>query len=262
MNEKEIKICGYDAIYTEIGNESNTVMCLIKTSNGNVHWYKSVDQTDHKPTNQITKIIGHVKGNETKDFLKEKHIMVTLKEAMDWVEKRLPEKTKPKNEQPIEEDKKQPQETAQEPQEPNKEEIKEEHKQEKVPEDTGTQKIEDKKNIRNPDGTIKKGHSLNPAGRPKGAKNKFLTETLLTELGREYGRVKRPDGTTEIVTQFQQMIREAIRGAIKGDVRYYNSIFDRVEGKPKEDLTINRPEHRDLGDDERDELDEMLGLKK
>lgn len=242
MTEKTIKICGYDATYEEIENK-----CYIKTKKGHVAWEKTPDQVDHKPTNSVTGIIARnlIPGVE-RSFLKETHIMVALKKAIDWIEKGPDEET------PKEELKTSP-EPTQEVTEPAKEDTKEKEEPILIG--------EKKENDRNPDGTFKKGTVPNPAGRPKGAKSKFLTETLLKELRKEYGKVQKADGTVEVITHFEQMVREAIKHAIKGDVKYYNSIFDRVEGKPREDITIHKPEHRDLDPDEREELDEQLGIK-
>lgn len=233
-----LKICGYS-----IDHSKNEKQTILTTDKGFVTWETPVTQIDHKPTNEVVTITG-VKNNGTqKTFLKETNIMVTLKKAMDWVEKG-----------PDEETLKEELKTSPEPTQDVTEPIKEETKQETIPENTGN----NQEDIRNPDGTIKKGHSLNPAGKPKGARSKFLTETLLKELRKEYGKVQKDDGTVEVITNFQQMIREAIKHAMKGDVKYYNSIFDRVEGKPKEEKELKIVDLRELQDEEREELDELI----
>ncbi len=76
---------------------------------------------------------------------------------------------------------------------------------------------------RNPDGTIKSG-SLNPAGRPKGAKN--LT-TLLVEALK--GTTK--NGKTWEQNLIEQVINQAV---VKGDMRAIEHIWDRTEGKPEQ----------------------------
>ncbi len=229
MKQQSIKICGYDATYEEIENK-----CYIATKQGYITWEKTPDQVDHKPTNSLTGITAKnlISGVE-RTFLKENHIMITLKKAMDWVEKGPDEEI-------VKEELKTSPEPIQEVTEPVKEETKEETK----PENTGG----NQEDIRNPDGTIKKGHSLNPAGKPKGVKH---FSTLFKEAIKNIaeGQTKSDD----II-----IVEKIISKAKEGDLKASEMVIEQVDGKATQELSIIQ--HRTLTDEERAELDKQLGV--
>lgn len=93
--------------------------------------------------------------------------------------------------------------------------------EEKKPENTGTKE----ESIRNPDGTIKKGHTLNPAGRPKGARS---LSTILKEYLINTSR-KTADGDT--VTLAEGVMRKLVDNALRGKEKSIEILLERVDGK-------------------------------
>lgn len=93
-----------------------------------------------------------------------------------------------------------------------------------------------KEEIRNPDGTIKAGHTLNPNGRPKG------TRDFYTDFKEAIQRIK-DKNSGEALTE-QDIIKIGLEKMLKGDARFeglYKDLLDRVYGKPmqKTDITTN-----------------------
>jgi len=85
----------------------------------------------------------------------------------------------------------------------------------------------------------KKGEIRNPNGRPKGIPN---TKTRLKRLLELEQSIKNPvTGKDEMFTVAEQMDLAMISKARKGDVRAYNALIDRLEGKAQSsvDLTSN-----------------------
>jgi hypothetical protein len=81
---------------------------------------------------------------------------------------------------------------------------------------------------------FKEGESGNPNGRPKGTKN---LSTILKAMLEEDVEVV-IDGKKER-RQFQEVIiRKLLKKANDGDIRAINEIFDRVEGKAKQELNV------------------------
>ena len=75
--------------------------------------------------------------------------------------------------------------------------------------------------------------SPNPSGRPKGSRN---LSTILREMLEEEIEVV-IDGQKER-RQFQEVIiRKLLKKANDGDMRAIQEIYDRVEGKPKQEIT-------------------------
>lgn len=238
-----IKICGYEATYRE---ESG--ICELQTHKGYVRWEKQADQVDHKPTQSLSKIEAH-KGDTTKTFPKETHIMITLKKAMDWVQNSSKEQT------PKQEETKAP-EATQEVTEPIKEEVIQKDDQIK----TSGNKDTDVKRDSN-GRLIPGGKSLNPSGRPKGSYRKPLTELLKKGLGEEVEVIDPLTGQTVRITYGELMVRQMVKKAAVGvDSYQLQHVYDRIEGRPKEDVTIHNTETRELTIEERAELDAKLGL--
>jgi hypothetical protein len=78
----------------------------------------------------------------------------------------------------------------------------------------------------------KKGQSGNPNGRPKG------TENSKTRLMRLFSLVQSKTnpvtGAKEEFSVLEQMDMALVAKALKGDVRAYNELMDRFEGKPEQ----------------------------
>jgi hypothetical protein len=81
---------------------------------------------------------------------------------------------------------------------------------------------------------FKEGESGNPAGRPKGSRN---LSTILKEMLTEEIEVKNEDGTVEKKQLQDVIVRKLITQATnKGNLRAIQEIFDRVEGKAKQEI--------------------------
>lgn len=98
--------------------------------------------------------------------------------------------------------------------------------------------------IRNADGTFKKGVSGNPSGRTKGTKQ-AISNSLLEELQ------EKDDGKTNL----ELIIRKLVSKAKSGDLKAIEIIIDRIEGKAKEyvELTQTIVEIEDMDDDKSSE---------
>ena len=68
---------------------------------------------------------------------------------------------------------------------------------------------------------FKPGQSGNPLGRPKGT---GLTDRLRTILARDDGRAA------------QALVEVAVREALKGDFRFWDRIYDRMDGPVKQQI--------------------------
>lgn len=99
--------------------------------------------------------------------------------------------------------------------------------EEKKPEDRG-----DKEDIRNPDGTIKKGHTLNPAGRPKGARS-------MTTILREYlMNTTRKTAEGHEVTIAEGVMRKLADNALRGKERSIEMLLERIDGKVESNINF------------------------
>jgi hypothetical protein len=79
---------------------------------------------------------------------------------------------------------------------------------------------------------FQKGQSGNPAGKPKGAKNfKTIFEKAVRKIAKERG-VKKCDIEIDLVIR-------AIAEARGGNYKYYNDIFNRVYGMPKQTFGLD-----------------------
>ncbi len=76
---------------------------------------------------------------------------------------------------------------------------------------------------------FKEGQSGNPAGRPKGSRN---LSTILRELLDE--EIELSDGEKKKYKEV--IIRKLITKANDGDLRAITEIFDRVDGKPTQEI--------------------------
>ncbi len=82
---------------------------------------------------------------------------------------------------------------------------------------------------------FQEGQSGNPKGRPKGARSMttILREMLETEIETDV------DGE-KVKMQFQDaIIRKLLQKASKGEIKAITEIFDRIEGKAKQELSMN-----------------------
>jgi len=84
-------------------------------------------------------------------------------------------------------------------------------------------------------GQFKEGQSGNPSGRPKGVRN---LSTILKEMLEEEIEVN-IDGVKSR-KQFQEVIiRKLLKKANDGEIRAITEIFDRVEGKAKQEVKFD-----------------------
>jgi len=81
-----------------------------------------------------------------------------------------------------------------------------------------------------------KGVSGNPAGKPKGVEH---SKTRLLRLLQLVTKVRNPvTGEDEEFTIAEQLDMKIIAKAMKSDIRAYQEILDRLEGKPKQTTDI------------------------
>ena len=82
-----------------------------------------------------------------------------------------------------------------------------------------------------------KGVSGNPAGKPKGVEH---SKTRLLRLLQLVTKVRNPvTGEDEEFTIAEQLDMKIIAKAMKSDLRAYQEILDRLEGKSKQTTDIN-----------------------
>lgn len=80
------------------------------------------------------------------------------------------------------------------------------------------------------------GVSGNPAGKPKGTKH---FATMFMEVLKEEIMLKDPKSGKHVKMSMSRAMTEAmVRKAIRGDVSAFNSVADRVDGRPKQDFDI------------------------
>jgi len=87
----------------------------------------------------------------------------------------------------------------------------------------------------------KKGQSGNPAGRPKGSKNR---STIVKEILQQLVKGENPrNGKDEWLSNEYRMTAAVLLKAIeKGDVNAYNSLMDSAYGKNKDTVDLNTSE--------------------
>ena len=85
---------------------------------------------------------------------------------------------------------------------------------------------------------FKKGESGNPKGRPKGVPN---SKTRLLRLLEITQNVKNPiTGEVEDFSIAERMDLAILNKALKGDIRAYQELMDRLEGKSRQTTDINQ----------------------
>jgi hypothetical protein len=86
---------------------------------------------------------------------------------------------------------------------------------------------------------MKPGETLNPAGRPKGSKN---LSTILRKMLEEEIEITNEEGKKEKKKLQDVLVRKLIKQAVsKENLKAIQEIFDRVEGKPQQGITIENP---------------------
>lgn len=83
---------------------------------------------------------------------------------------------------------------------------------------------------------FKKGQSGNPAGKPKGAKHSRTR--LLRLLALEQTKRNPVTGQDEEFSVLEQLDMAQIAKALKGDIRSYNALLDRLEGGVNQKLDV------------------------
>jgi len=85
---------------------------------------------------------------------------------------------------------------------------------------------------RNPDGTIKAGSVLNPKGRGQGVPN------FSTKFYKAISKIADQNSMTADEIE-EQLLLVGYKKAKDGDYRFYQDIFDRVYGKPKQSTEVD-----------------------
>ena len=86
----------------------------------------------------------------------------------------------------------------------------------------------------------KKGQSGNPAGRPKGSKNR---STIIKEILSLMVQVKDHNGDEVWQSNEYRMVQAMVNKAIeKGDVAAFNALYDNLYGKLKDTVDMNTTE--------------------
>ena len=86
-------------------------------------------------------------------------------------------------------------------------------------------------------GQFKKGVSGNPAGKPKGVEH---SKTRLLRLLQLVTKVRNPvTGEDEEFTIAEQLDMQIIAKARKGDLKAYEILLDRLEGRAKQTTDLN-----------------------
>lgn len=85
---------------------------------------------------------------------------------------------------------------------------------------------------------FKPGESGNPAGKPKGA---LSAKTIIKKWLEAKDKFKNPiTGEDELLSQYDIIAIQQIAKARKGDTKAFDSVLDRVEGKPKQEIDVNQ----------------------
>ncbi len=92
------------------------------------------------------------------------------------------------------------------------------------------------KGNRNNKGQITKGMVLNPKGKPKGTRH---FQTIIRDALKKKYPMKQPDGTIVMVNADLAMVEAMIMAAVKkGDVRAFEAVTDRHDGKPHQSMEV------------------------
>tara|TARA_R100000353_G_scaffold13829_1_gene13858 strand:+ start:69 stop:410 length:342 start_codon:yes stop_codon:yes gene_type:complete len=87
---------------------------------------------------------------------------------------------------------------------------------------------------------FEKGKSGNPAGRPKGSKNR---STIIKEILNLMVQVKDHNGDEVWQSNEYRMVQAMVNKAIeKGDVAAFNALYDNLYGKLKDTVDMNTTE--------------------
>lgn len=93
---------------------------------------------------------------------------------------------------------------------------------------------------RNPDGTIKKGFSLNPAGRKKGSvSGSTVLRKILLEADLDEKPVYDTQGNLKHRSSLETVVRKLTALAKAGDMSAIKEVFDRLDGKARQSVQID-----------------------
>lgn len=101
-----------------------------------------------------------------------------------------------------------------------------------------TQPIQRVKSLKSGGMVFAPGVSGNPAGKPKGTKHfaTLLMEQLKIMAKDKHGQPVLIDGKKANLGEL--MTQAMIRQAVRGNVHAFDSVADRIDGKPKQDMEI------------------------
>lgn len=93
---------------------------------------------------------------------------------------------------------------------------------------------------RNPDGTIMKGYSLNPKGKPKGAISfASVLRKIALEQDKDAPVEYNPDGSIKKRTSLEIVTRKLIELAKAGDMQAIKEFTDRLDGKARQSIQVD-----------------------
>jgi len=95
--------------------------------------------------------------------------------------------------------------------------------------------------------------NINRAGRPK--KGETFTDVILAELGKKNVTNKLENGSVEIISAKEAVVRKLINLAVaEGSFPAIKYLMDRLDGSPRQTIDLRDKEEEELSLDERQKL--------